>query len=878
MEASQGLFFEFDREGIILLSRYRKLLTRQSKSLAKSFYAYLLSQAPTAAVFADYSEAQMQALAAAQADHARQLLTMPFDESWRERVLALGRLHQAHGIEIAWIAGSYLIYQRHWDHIVHAAVPDQDREPLRVYLRQLLMRDLMLQLEGYGRGAQDTDKDRSVLFTAMIRSITGVPADANAEDFLCTACRELIRDNPSLRWSWYALIEGNGEPVRPRCVYGIESHPVITESAEDLCWIAMHGQQPVIYRLDDLAAAAWLEPLRDQVAEIAIMPFGVDGQRVVVVVGSSEIGYFRRVGIDHFTAFAYMGDLVMTLQQQSLRDSLTGLPNRMALDDRMDAALARTLRHQCLLAVIMFDLDGFKAVNDSYGHAAGDQLLVQLARRLQGLLRDTDSVIRLGGDELVFLLEDLERWTDLEAAIGRIRAAAETPFLLDTHEVQVSASMGVTIYPLDDGKSRYLLHHADLALYDAKAHKATRSQSYVLYDPSVVQDANSPMRIALRERFHRMLDENVVVLYQPILHVESGEIREVEALARLRDGKRTLPTEEFLPYLSSLDRRILSCKVLEQATSQWRHWEDAGISLSVAVNFEPMDLLNLDTVKKIRTLLDRHQMPPERLIIEVLEGGEFLDAASAKVQLARIKAMGVRVTLDDLGSAYASLLRLKDLPFDAIKLDQAFSLELEQRPKDLHFLLSMLDLANGLGVDLIVEGVASPDVLAAVRMLGIPHIQGYAIAKPLPPKMLSSFLTMGPYGRGHCDHLFAVYAKFLVVSRGLRIILLHMPVTINSEVISHIPSGPLHQLLDSIPNIDELRIQLHRLVAGIVMNTRPLAEGIADFDRLVAAILKELERAILDGFLTSQAYRSQETGKSPTVGSEFHPGRDPTGD
>ena len=427
MKAPHGLFLDVNQEGHTLLSHYRRLLAGQSEALAKAFYDYLLSHEPTAEVFAGFSEAQMQKLVAAQTAHAQQMLTVSFDGEWNERVRELGRLHQTHGIKMSWIAGAYLIYQRHWDHLIHMAVPDQDQEPLRMYLHQLLMHDLMLQLEGYQCGMQKTDEDRTVLFSALLRSLTEAPEGTGTEEFLCAIFRELIRDSDTLCWSWYGVVKAGGAPLYPHCEHGLKRHPIIPDSLGDPCWNALRANQAIVFSLGDPLCPEWLMPLQAEIAEVAIMPFDVKWQHAVGVVGSKERGYFQRVGIDHFTAFAQMGDLVTTLHQQSQRDPLTGLPNRMTLDKRLEKALERSNRHQTLMAVVMFDLDGFKAVNDTYGHAAGDQLLIALARRLQTILRTTDSAFRLGGDEFVFLLNDLERWTDLEVVVERIRQAIEEP-------------------------------------------------------------------------------------------------------------------------------------------------------------------------------------------------------------------------------------------------------------------------------------------------------------------------------------------------------------------------------------------------------------------------------------------------------------------
>lgn len=684
------------------------------------------------------------------------------------------------------------------------------------------------------------ERDRAALFSSMLHALSTVPADAGAYGFLNALCQSLLDTNPNLQWAWYAF-QINGRPLLPYQEFGIQQHPYIAEAAQDPCYQALNNNKPLTYALDNSDCPEWLQALRPQLAEIIIVPFGIEEQKALGVVGSSEPGYFTRVGIEFFSAFAYMGDMIMSLQRQSRRDPLTGLYNRMELDERLERALDHADHHQRLLAVAMLDIDNFKDMNTQLGRLGGDQLLVEFSQRLQKDLRKEDVLLRMGSDEFVLLFEDMERWADLEVIMERIRQSLDHSFLINQHHIVIQVSIGVTVYPLDDNKPREIIHHADLALHQAKRQKDKNAQFYTLYDPSSIYDPNTPQLIARRQHYHALLEQHVITFYQPIIHTPSGRVHKVEALARLEENGKTLETGEFLPWLNPDDRRTLSCKVLEQAVRQWRLWQDSGQTVSIAVNFEPQDLLLEEVIQLIENTLLRYQMAPEQLFIEVLEGDEFLDYASAKVQLGRLKALGVRISLDDLGTAYASLLRLKDYPFDAVKLDQAFSRHLESRPRDLHFLASMLEMANGLGVELIVEGIENEEVLAAVTALGIRQVQGYVISRPVSARTISQqFLGQKLAFQADATSLLVSFARFLVLAKGLRAVLQSMPQSINVQMTCDNLSCPLYPLLDTIPSLRDKREQLQHVITDISERQLSREYSLELYDHLTADILTEM--------------------------------------
>ncbi|MDD2748836.1 bifunctional diguanylate cyclase/phosphodiesterase [Acidithiobacillus sp.] len=682
------------------------------------------------------------------------------------------------------------------------------------------------------------ERDHSALFSAMLQALSAVPADAGAYGFLNALCQGILDNNRSLKWAWYAF-QAPGKPLRPYHELGIQNHPDILENPQDPCYQVLSSNTAMTYSLDNPDCPEWLLPLRKQLSEIILVPFSIEGQKALGVVGSSESGYFEQVGTEFFSAFAYMGEMIISLQQHARRDPLTGLYNRMELDDRLEQALRMADQHQRLLAVAMLDLDNFKEINEKLGRLAGDQILVEFSQRIQKDLRSHDTLFRMGGDEFVLLIENLERWADLEVVMERIRMNLDRAFTVNQSELRVQASIGVTVYPLDDDKPRDIIHHANLALHQAKRHKT--AQFYTLYDPSSIYDPGTPQLVARQQHFRGLLAEHVVTLYQPIIHTPSSRTHELEALARLEENGTLLETSEFLPWLAAEDRRKLSCTILEQAARQWRLWQNAGQSISIAVNFEPQDLLLEEVIQFIESTLLRFQMPAGQLIIEVLEGDEFLDYASAKAQLGRLKELGVRIALDDLGTAYASLLRLKDYPFDAVKLDQAFSRHLEKRPRDLHFLASMLEMANGLGVELIVEGIENAEVFSAVTALGIRQVQGYAISRPVSAGEISQrFLGKQISMQSSNSSLLVSFARFLVLAKGLRAVLQSMPQSINVQLSCDNLSCPLYPLMDTIPSLREQRAQLQLVIADIVGNHLSSEYSMEIYDHLTAGILNEM--------------------------------------
>jgi diguanylate cyclase (GGDEF)-like protein/PAS domain S-box-containing protein len=567
--------------------------------------------------------------------------------------------------------------------------------------------------------------------------------------------------------------------------------------------------------------------------------FGKDGQREGLVIIGRDVTERKATEA--------------RIQRMAFYDALTHLPNRRALETEMDRALARAQRNKKLLAVCMLDLDDFKPVNDRYGHESGDEVLITLGKRLPTVLRRTDFVARLGGDEFVLLIEDLDDLDALEPVLNKVEQAITTPIPLGNGKtVRVGMSMGVVLYPLGDWETAdRLLREADRALYESKSHKAERERSWVLL-------GESPKLV--RNPVQQLLDNGALeVWYQPILDNRARKVVGVEALARLRDGDGKIWTPaEFLPQLQEKDLFELSRQVFQQTLIDLSVLDALGLSLWVSVNIDPHSVSDA-CVACLREMIAHGAVDPSRITLEILEGSDFLEQQAALEHLLALKAEGIRLALDDVGSAYASLLRMKDPPIDEIKLDQGFVRTLEERPQDLHFVDSIKDLAAGMGVDLVVEGVETDDILDAVMVLGVKFIQGYGIARPMPLAQLQEFLAhQSSLHRQHPTSLLGLYAAQLANHSTLKKAIRQNPRLVDYMTLVDATICPIHDDLrrlglDDGGPLDRLHQEYHRAIA--VMDAMLISSPTDDDWSAVDQAGKTLERAILEEFRKAKESR-----------------------
>lgn len=414
-------------------------------------------------------------------------------------------------------------------------------------------------------------------------------------------------------------------------------------------------------------------------------------------------------------------------------DALTQLPNRTLLADRLNQSIAHANRENQLLAVCFLDLDGFKPINDKYGHQVGDRLLINVATRLKKVLRAVDSLARLGGDEFVFLVSSLKDLNELEQILSRIMREIEAPYAIDDLELHISASVGITLYPLDDSDPDTLLRHADQAMYMAK--RAGRNR-YHLFDAEEEHQAQN--RLQQLERLRQALKNREFILhYQPKVNMRSGEVIGLEALIRWDHPSRGLVAPgEFLPHIEHSDLAIeIGDWVLQEALAQIREWKNHGLEISVSVNISPRHLQHPDFVQILKQHLERHpDLKPGQLELEILESAALEDIVGVRQLISDCQEMGVSFSLDDFGTGYSSLSYLKRLPIDTLKIDQSFVRDLQDNPEDLAIVEGVVTLAKVFQRKVIGEGVETPEHGIMLMRLGCDLAQGYGIARPMPAR------------------------------------------------------------------------------------------------------------------------------------------------
>ncbi len=423
--------------------------------------------------------------------------------------------------------------------------------------------------------------------------------------------------------------------------------------------------------------------------------------------------------------------LLHTLQWRVGHDVLTGLPNRSLLGELLGQELDRSREAGASLAVCMLDLDGFKAVNDGYGHASGDLLLVEVARRLKHILREGDAVARLSGDEFVLILADIQGPPCLQGILDRVLEAIAAPYVIRGRSISVSASIGVTLFPSDNDDADTLLRHADQAMYVAKQRGRNR---YHLFDVSLDKEVKATHQTV--ERVRRALRNGELCLYyQPKVNMRSGAVVGFEALLRWQHPLRGLVAPvEFLPLVERTDLIVdIGEWVIDRALAQMQQWQAEGFRWPVSVNIAARHFQRADFVVRLQRLLARHaKVPPQMLDLEIVESVAIENIQRVSECLEACQRLGVRFSLDDFGTGYSSLSYLKRLPTQTMKIDKSFVQDILHDPDDLALTRAVIGLAQAFGRQVIAEGVETVAHGEWLMELGCDVAQGYGIARPMP--------------------------------------------------------------------------------------------------------------------------------------------------
>jgi diguanylate cyclase (GGDEF)-like protein/PAS domain S-box-containing protein len=434
---------------------------------------------------------------------------------------------------------------------------------------------------------------------------------------------------------------------------------------------------------------------------------------------------------------------VVKLRHQAMHDSLTDLPNRMMLFDRLESALQRSRSHQMPLALLLMDLDRFKEVNDTFGHHFGDMLLKQVAFRLSNQLSPADTVARLGGDEFAMVLVNAADSNAVAATARRLLNTLQQPFVVDGQVLEVGASIGVAIAPDHGNDARTLLRRADVAMYAAK-HSQT---GYTFHQHDL--EPRSGEQLSLVVEMRHAIERNEFELYfQPKLHLRSGLITRVEVLVRWNHPVRGLLTPVvFIPVAERTGLiKPLTDWILDRALQQCREWQDVGVPLHIAVNVSAKSLQEQTLPAKVNALLSKWDIDPRFLKIEITESSIMADPAHALAILSMLQSMGVRLSVDDFGTGYSSLTHLRELPVDEIKIDKSFVMGMGNSEADAAIVRTVIDLAHNLGKQVCAEGVETERAWWRLREMGCDLAQGYWISKPLNAAGIVTWLVETSWG------------------------------------------------------------------------------------------------------------------------------------
>jgi diguanylate cyclase (GGDEF)-like protein len=452
---------------------------------------------------------------------------------------------------------------------------------------------------------------------------------------------------------------------------------------------------------------------------------------------SGGIAGVNGLAIDVTTRF----QAVQALTHQALHDPLTELPNRALFLDRLHLAASAAHRWQDALALLLLDLDRFKEINDTFGHHYGDIVLQQVSARLRQALRESDTVARLGGDEFAVLLPGNDQVAAMAAA-RKVSAALDTPFIVNSHTVQVGVSIGIACYPVDSQDAPTLLRHADVAMYLSKQ----AQHGPVVYAQD--QDEHSPHRLALVGELREAIAEDGLLLhYQPIVDLPTRRVMAVEALVRwLHPVHGLLAPGQFVPMAESTGlMSLLTAWVLEAALRQRQRWQKAGLTLEVAINLSMSGLHESGLVDMTQTLLQRYNVPASALRLEITETALMRDAARTLEILTRLADFGVHLAVDDFGTGYSSLAYLRHLPVEELKIDRSFVQDMVSNAADAAIISSTIGLGHGLGLRVIAEGVETVEAWDHLRVHGCDGAQGNYISPPLTAAALEAWLRKGTW-------------------------------------------------------------------------------------------------------------------------------------
>ncbi|MCG8489217.1 MAG: EAL domain-containing protein [Chromatiales bacterium] len=492
------------------------------------------------------------------------------------------------------------------------------------------------------------------------------------------------------------------------------------------------------YRVGDIRGGVGISvPMKDYFATAAVQKREISvGLGLIWLAGLSAIGFY---GKRSYQRLEERKDYEDQIWQQANFDSLTGLSNRNLFLDRLDHALAYAQRQQALVALLFIDLDRFKYVNDALGHATGDQLLQEAARRLRLCVREMDTVSRLGGDEFTVILPAISEGQSVARVASSILSELSRPFDLAAQETHVSASIGITIYPQDGSDSGMLLQNADTAMYQAKE-EGRNTYRFFTWEMNREAEGRISMGAALRNALRR---EEFQLHYQSIVDISDGTIVGVEALIRWESSERgRVGPDEFIPVAEESGLIVpIGDWVLQQAAADLRHWDRAGLKLELlSVNVSTVQFQCEGFLEKMRDLLQDNQHLASRLFLEITESVFLNEHREPGARLGVLRQRGIGISIDDFGTGYSSLSYLKRFPVDKIKIDRSFVRDVTTDPEDAALCEAIIAMAHHLGLKVVAEGVETHAQWQFLRNSGCDYAQGFYFSQPMTASEFTDYL------------------------------------------------------------------------------------------------------------------------------------------
>ncbi len=570
------------------------------------------------------------------------------------------------------------------------------------------------------------------------------------------------------------------------------------------------------------------------------------------------------------------------LEHQANHDSLTGLPNRNLLNDRIRQAIAYASRDHGQFTLAFMDLDHFKVVNDGLGHNAGDQLLSQVAAHLQASVCEIDTVARLGGDEFIILLVGNEALSEQMGRLERLKLAIAAPVMLDGQEVAVSCSIGFCCFPSDGQDADTLLRNADTAMYQAKKQGRNRICAFM---PAMNEQVQK--RLSLERDIRQALQNHeYTVFYQPQLDLQSGRLCGFEALVRWKRQEQMVQPNDFIPLAEETGWIVaIDFYVLDAVCKQLLVWHQTyAQDLSVAVNFSAITLMTDDFVSRVTTSLATHGVAPRWLKIELTETSLMTNTEDALSKMLALSKLGICFSIDDFGTGYSSLGYLKRFPFSQLKIDRSFISDVITEPDSASLTRSMISIGHNLGIKVIAEGVENAEQLGFLRAAGCDEMQGYYYSPPLPPQACVQFLQKGSMLMlpdniidSHERHLLIIHDDPLVLDaleRELRLENFRLfSVSTAQDALELLATRPIDVVLSNVKVGDTDGVTLLRRIKGISPDViRLVLSAPGEFGSLLKAVNEgviyrfistpwnpeDLRTQLRDAFRQRELYRENE--------------------